>query len=217
MIGCIGIDVSASRGCAVAILDPQGRWIDSRSIEGPASTVAALVQDLAADGRVAIGIDSPRCPLQSSRSWYWRGKRWRLRLASEKGSGRHCEVVLAAHDLANPQWTPLAAEAPAWMVLGFKLFGRLSALEVYEVFPSASYKQLAADGRLEVQLPLRHLSAHPKDMLDAFIAALTVREFVAGHGCEVGGGDGLGTIVLPRPLSPRIAEVLRWPGGGNAT
>jgi hypothetical protein len=52
----------------------------------------------------------------------------------------------------------------------------------------------------------------PKDMLDAWIAAATVREFVEGRGTEVGGGDGLGTIILPRLLpEPVIKEVLEWP------
>ena len=49
-------------------------------------------------------------------------------------------------------------------------------------------------------------------MLDAWVAAATVREFVAGNGAEVGGGDGLGTIILPRPLpDPVVKEVLVWP------
>ena len=52
---------------------------------------------------------------------------------------------------------------------------------------------------------------HPKDMLDAAIGALTVREFEAGRGCEVGGGDGLGTIILPRPIPEPIEAVLTWP------
>ena len=39
-----------------------------------------------------------------------------------------------------------------------------------------------------------------------------VKEFVEGRGVEVGGGDGLGTIILPRPLpEPVISEVLVWP------
>jgi hypothetical protein len=39
-----------------------------------------------------------------------------------------------------------------------------------------------------------------------------VREYVAGRGTEVGGGDGMGTILLPRPLpEPVIDEVLTWP------
>ena len=49
-------------------------------------------------------------------------------------------------------------------------------------------------------------------MLDAWVAAATVREFVEGRGVEVGGGDGLGTIIIPRPLpEPIIQEVLAWP------
>ncbi len=49
-------------------------------------------------------------------------------------------------------------------------------------------------------------------MLDAWMAAATVREFVGGSGSQGGGGDGLGTIVLPRPLpEPVIEEVLQWP------
>jgi len=49
-------------------------------------------------------------------------------------------------------------------------------------------------------------------MLDPWVAAATVREFVNGKGVEVGGGDGLGTIILPRPLpDPVINEVLEWP------
>jgi hypothetical protein len=42
---------------------------------------------------------------------------------------------------------------------------------------------------------------------------VSVREFIAGRGVEVGGGDGLGTIVLPRPLSSTQAAhaALSWP------
>ncbi len=50
-------------------------------------------------------------------------------------------------------------------------------------------------------------------MLDSWVAAATVKEFAEGRETEVGGGDGLGTIILPRPLpEPVIDEVLRWPG-----
>jgi hypothetical protein len=49
-------------------------------------------------------------------------------------------------------------------------------------------------------------------MLDAWVAAITMREYVLGRGAEVGGGDGMGTIILPRPLpEPVIGEVLKWP------
>ena len=54
----------------------------------------------------------------------------------------------------------------------------------------------------------------PKDMLDAWVAAVTVREFIEGRGDQVGGGDGFGTIIIPRPLpGPIIDEVLKWPNG----
>jgi hypothetical protein len=49
-------------------------------------------------------------------------------------------------------------------------------------------------------------------MIDSWVAAATLREFAEGRGDEVGGGDGLGTIILPRPLpDPVIMEVLLWP------
>jgi hypothetical protein len=57
----------------------------------------------------------------------------------------------------------------------------------------------------------------PKDMLDALVAAATVRECAEGRGSEVGGGDGLGTIILPRRLpEPVIEEILAWPGQRSA-
>jgi hypothetical protein len=49
-------------------------------------------------------------------------------------------------------------------------------------------------------------------MLDALVAAATVLEFVNERGSEVGGGDGLGAIILPRPMpQPVIKKVLEWP------
>jgi hypothetical protein len=48
-------------------------------------------------------------------------------------------------------------------------------------------------------------------MLDAIVAAVTGMEFLADRGQEVGGGDGLGTIVLPRSIPSGMTEVLRWP------
>jgi hypothetical protein len=43
-------------------------------------------------------------------------------------------------------------------------------------------------------------------MLDAWVAAATVREFVEGRGTEVGDDDGLRTIILPRPKSEPVIE-----------
>ena len=52
------------------------------------------------------------------------------------------------------------------------------------------------------------------EVADAVVAAVTVREYAAGRGCAVGGGDGFGAIVLPRPLSTTQSAhpALRWPG-----
>lgn len=71
---------------------------------------------------------------------------------------------------------------------------------------------LSATNELRVDMPLSGFLPGPKDMLDAVVAALTGMEFLAGRGQEIGSGDGLGTIVLPRPITKPIAEVLRWPG-----
>jgi hypothetical protein len=48
-------------------------------------------------------------------------------------------------------------------------------------------------------------------MLDAYVAAYTVHEFLIGKGVAVGGGDGLGAIILPRPLKDIDARVMQWP------
>ena len=55
--------------------------------------------------------------------------------------------------------------------------------------------------KLKYELCLNDFVSGVKDMLDASVAALTVYEFINGRGCEVGGDDGLGTIVLPRKIS----------------
>jgi len=125
-------------------------------------------------------------------------------------------VVIKAHGIANPQWTPLAGSAPEWMKVGFRLFELLAArVDVYEVFPSASYTLLQWDPSTRVQMSFEGFRPGPKDMLDSVVAAATVREFDVGRGASVGGGDGLGEIVLPRPLPHPIAGVLRWPGGSG--
>lgn len=98
------------------------------------------------------------------------------------------------------------------MQLGFALFASLvERVRVYEVFPSASYALLEGGSPLRIGVRLNEFAQGPKDMLDAYVAAATVREFVQGRGCAVGGGDGLGQIILPRPLPKPIEEVLRWP------
>jgi hypothetical protein len=151
--------------------------------------------------------------ITSPRQWYWNGihRRWRLRTTLERGFGRHCEVVIAAHRLANPQWTPFREDAQPWMTLGFALFAGLAETTTYEVFPSASYTLLEDDASILTGLSLLGFSRGPKDMLDAYAAALTIREFERGLGTAVGDGDSLGQIILPRKIKNPITPVLNWP------
>jgi hypothetical protein len=141
----LGIDVHEKRGCCFAVLDDAGivvesGWLDKPLEEGP-KLAARLV---AAGHRVSAGIDAPRQPLPAPREWYWNrsGSRW-ARREGERGHGRHCEIVVSAHKIGKPQWTPLEDAAPRWMKLGFALFSMigkiLPASAIHEAFPSASY------------------------------------------------------------------------------
>jgi hypothetical protein len=46
-------------------------------------------------------------------------------------------------------------------------------------------------------------------MLDAAVGAFTVLRYMQGVGSEVGGGDGLGTIILPTMVGSH--PVNTWP------
>lgn len=137
----IGIDIQIRRNCCYAIIDDTGSLIESGWFSRAETDAVALVKRLSGSGQIVVGIDAPRMPLVSRRNWYWNKnrRRWDKR-GSQKGYGRHCEVVISAHRIANPQWTPLETEAPEWMQLGFLLYEALEGLvTVHEVFPSASY------------------------------------------------------------------------------
>ncbi|MGV3709242.1 MAG: hypothetical protein ACO1Q7_10395 [Gemmatimonas sp.] len=239
----IGVDVQVSRACSYFVFDAAGEFVDSGWLATddvkvvarttgripaikrgtkPLSTEADLLRlvDALADGdasSVAIGIDAPRMPLPSARTHSYSAKRGWTPFASEDlASGRHCEVAISVLRLATPQWTPLEKNAKDWMRLGFRLFAELSKYaHVYEVFPSAAYSQLERHGeRALTTMDLRVLRPGPKDMMDAMVAAYTTREYVQGRGAAVGGRDGLGTIILPRPLGEDAAghAVLDYPG-----
>lgn len=207
----IGIDVQAARDCPYAVIDASSRIIDQGWL--PTARLGESVRALARHHPGAtFAIDAPRVPLPGPRAWYWGKSGWRPRTPGDRGRGRHCEVVIAAHRLANPQWTPLAADAPPWIRHGFSLFQALDGIaSCLEVFPSASYRMLNEAGDVRVEMPLSGFLQGPKDMLDAVVAAVTGREFLAGRGQEVGGGDGLGTIVLPRRITTPIQDVMIWP------
>jgi len=225
----VGIDVQVRRGCSFAVLDANGDLIDSgwcnrvsidNNTDSTNRAIRTLVDVIKDHSRgaietVATGIDAPRKSLQNQRNWYWQGKTltWRRRRPSEAGFGRHGEIIIKAHNIANPQWTPILSKAPAWMQFGFRLFQTLESYpQVHEVFPSASYFMLENSRDLNIRLNFAKFAPGPKDMLDACVAAATVREFIQGRGEQVGGGDSLGTIILPRPIATgRIEEVFAWP------
>ncbi len=209
----VGIDVQLARPCAFAVVDELGSLIESGWF-ATADEGLQRLKPLARKHQLHMGIDAPRQPLPEPRRWYWSGakQQWRKKTAADKGLGRHCEVAVKAHNLANPQWTPLKNDAPGWMLLGFDLFRSLEKIgTVHEAFPSASYAMLENDSSLQLTVNFSDVRPGKTDMLDAWMAAATVREFVEGRGAEVDGGDGLGTIILPRPLKNPVAAALRWP------
>lgn len=217
----LGIDVQIKRGCSYFVINHELKYVDSGWLINGAkqeicSDLLRIIKLLEVDGNenLAIGIDAPRMPLTEPRNWFWRKGQWRHRTPKEKGYGRHCEVVLKALGIANPQWTRLSDVCPDWMKLGFVLYECLTDFEhVYEVFPSVSYKILQEQKDLMVSINFSEFVHGPKDMLDACAPALTVHQFVNNNGSEVGGGDGLGTIILPVPLSVGESHpVLHWPG-----
>jgi len=209
----IGIDIQIRRNCCYAVIDDTGILIDSGWFSNTELDAVDLLKRWLKSGQIYVGIDAPRMPLVSKREWYWSGakRKWNRR-KTQKGNGRHCEVVISAHRLANPQWTPLEQDAPEWMQLGFNLYSALEGQAiVYEVFPTASYALLQGNPDVRIEADFSACKPGPKDMLDAWVAVVTVLEFVEGRGSEVGGGDGLGTIILPRPIPNLINEVLKWP------
>ncbi len=213
----VGIDVQVKRGLPYCILD-QGAamvasgWIDGDGDIAQAKAMRDTLLAEVAGARAAIGIDAPRIPLPDVREWYWEGakQRWRPKRSTDKGLGRHCEVVVKALGIANPQWTPLIGDSPDWMRLGYMLYRALEPLgDVYEVFPSASYA-LLPELQVTAEISLSDFRPGPKDMLDAIVGSVTVREFVCDRGWDAGGGDGLGTIILPGPM-PEKQPFMDWP------
>jgi predicted nuclease with RNAse H fold len=195
-----GIDVQINRGCCYYILDANKKYIASGwEKENIPQSFKNNLLELTNNqlDSIAVGIDAPRMPLTKLRTRYFDKKKKEWNIKSELSNGRECEVIIKSYNIANPQWTKPLRESPDWMKLGFEIFSALKDFPfVYEVFPSASYKMLR-DKNLKYELSLNSFGSGVKDMMDASVAAITVYEFVNGRGCEVGGEDGLGTIVLP--------------------
>ncbi|MCG8472535.1 MAG: hypothetical protein MI742_11860 [Desulfobacterales bacterium] len=200
----IGVDVQVRRPCSYAVLDEAGQPVDSGWFEDPECFARVLSDRFEGEG-LQVAIDACRTSVETPRAWNWMGQKgqWRPRKSGERGWGRHCDVVIKALNLGNPQWTPPLREAPLWMQKGFALFKTLAPIaQTHEAFPTATYRLLHRRQKsLPLHLDLSSFAPGPKDMLDAFTNAATVRAFCLGRGCEVGGGDGLGTIVLPEPVA----------------
>ncbi|SCY72255.1 hypothetical protein [Desulfoluna spongiiphila] len=211
----VGIDVQVKRPCCYAVSDEDGVIVGSGWFRDVLSFRDELERRFAGHA-LHVGIDACRVPLTTSRPWYWdRSKgRWRPKTHRDKGYGRHCEVVISALGLARPQWTPTLDAAPEWMKIGFSLFKSLDEIAVtHEAFPSAIYTLLHGNTDIRLTLDFSQFAPGPKDMLDACLLAASVRRFASGHGAEVGGGDGLGTIILPGPVPENsMPELFRWPG-----
>lgn len=198
-----GVDVQISRGCCYYVLDRDKNYVKNGWIKDniPQSFRKLFIEISDNDfSKIAIGIDAPRMPIKKlrQRSFDKKNNSW-IETPDEK-LGRECEVIIKSFNIANPQWTRTHAESPDWMKLGFEIFSALKDFPfVYEVFPSASYIMLK-DENIHFELSLNNFVAGVKDMLDASVGAITVHEFINERGCQVGGEDGLGTIVLPRKL-----------------
>ncbi len=199
-----GIDIQIERGCCYYIIDENKNYVSSGWIkENIPQSFKKLFSEISDNNpnKIVIGIDAPRMPIDKLRKRIFDKK---TNLWIEKGDeklGRECEVIIKSYNIANPQWTRTLKDSPDWMKLGYSIFKALKAFPfVYEVFPSASYRMLEKEN-VKYELCLNNFSGGVKDMLDASVGSITVYEFINGRGCEVGGEDGFGTIVLPKKLT----------------
>ncbi len=200
----VGIDVQIIRGCCFYIIDENKKYVTSGWIKEniPKSFKDLFLKISGNDqSKIAIGIDAPRMPINKLRKREFDRKNNKWLISKTEKVGRECEVVIKSYNIANPQWTRTRKDSPAWMKLGYSIYNSLKDFPfVYEVFPSASYRMLENEN-VKYELCLNNFVGGVKDMLDASVAAITVYEFVNGRGCQVGGEDGLGTIVLPGKIN----------------
>ncbi|MCU0345135.1 MAG: hypothetical protein MUF28_15085 [Ignavibacterium sp.] len=198
-----GIDVQINRGCCYYILDEDKKHVTSGWIKGNIpQSFRELFNRISKNkpNEIVIGVDAPRMPIKKLRTRYFDRKNNSWIEKPKQSAGRECEVIIKSYNLANPQWTKTFEDSPEWMKLGFEIFSALKNFPfVYEVFPSASYNMLKNEN-VKYELCLNEFEGGVKDMLDASVAAITVYEFMNARGCEVGGEDRLGTIVLPRKI-----------------
>lgn len=202
-----GIDVQVNRGCCYYIIDKNKKYVLSDWIKQNIPQTFNKIFTEITDNHletIAIGIDAPRTPIKRLRNRIYNKESNSWIVTSDRKVGRECEVIIKSFNIGNPQWTRKLRESPNWMKLGFSIYKSLINFPyVYEVFPSASYKMLEEEN-IKYEICLNNFITGIKDIMDASVAAITVYEFIKGRGCEVGGEDGLGTIVLPRKITQRF-------------
>ncbi len=202
-----GIDVSATRGFDIAVLDDDRRVIllaKARDLD----VVAVIVRGLPPE--TAIAVDAPPAP---SRGIAGPGKAYRV-----------AEHELHRAGVSLYSVPPDAATAPAWMRAGFALYEVLAKAGFppvfdgaarqgvsIEVYPHLTYRVLSGDARGRASkiewsraALRRRIAGLPReatqDALDAIAAAYTAWAF--GHDRWVGYGDPReGVIVAPRSES----------------
>ena len=95
----IGIDIQVSKKCCYAVIDDTGKLIDSGWFSNTDAEAVGLIKNLIdTPSQVGVGIDAPRRPLNFKCQWYWNKstRQWKKR-KTQKGYGRHSEVILSAH------------------------------------------------------------------------------------------------------------------------
>ena len=216
MLFC-GIDVHQREPFPYAIIDESHRMVDGGWLSFlTRDELRDALRNLLKSHPIAVlAIDAPRQALTQLRRYKVNKGKWHSIPEETPGKiGRHCELVVKALSIGNPQWTPLSDDAPEWMQNGFALYDTAKgfpATRTVEVFPSASYKVMANYPEIRTDILWHVFQSGPKHMLDALIGAVTAAEFIAGRGCAVGGGDGLGEIVLPRPVNATRPDLFTWP------
>jgi predicted nuclease with RNAse H fold len=189
-----GVDVGASKGFDVAVIDERGLVAGPLRVKG----FREAVEWLRGQRPRVVAVDSPR----------------HAALAGERS--RHCERDLVKAGVCGIRYTPdeaaLAANRSyyAWISSGFRLYDALEqaadamSWEIIECFPTATWSRLGGrkgtkrsrarwSGEVLASLGLSDLPERMnQDARDAIGAALTARMY------EHGRTERFGEIVVPR-------------------
>jgi len=205
----VGIDVAASRPCTCVLVE-SGRildWLETEDLHDMAGWLERRHPEV-------VAVDAPCATSQGL-----------LRKRGDGGkpyAGRVCDRELRRRGIPLYEVPGDRKSAPAWMEVGFQIYGVLSELGYHqpraprttnsaiEVYPHASFvsllggapaKKTTVEGRAQrTQILERHGcfldDRRDHDALDALVAALTAERFLAAGACAVG-NPGEALIWLP--------------------